>query len=167
MIDRSSFELETDISRYSEYLSSGLAKHVKVPKIESFKPVKNYFGTFDKLFKDFKDGKLDRLDVNMIEKAQSEAGFFDESLIWADFEKIREIRLTDFIQAVLGSKDPKMVDIVDLLLASAEDQEERKELYALTYKVFHMLDVTTMPSLSALVAFVGGVASQEVVKAIT
>lgn len=47
VIDRSSFELETDISGYSSYESSGLAKHVKVPKIESFKPLKDYFETYD------------------------------------------------------------------------------------------------------------------------
>ena len=69
VIDRSSFVLETDISRYSEYESSGLAKHVKVPKIESFKPIKTYFETFDNLFKDFKEGKLKKLEFGMIEEA--------------------------------------------------------------------------------------------------
>ena len=40
-------------------------------------------------------------------------------------------------------------------------------MYALAFKIIYMLDEATMPSLPALVAFVGGVVSQEVVKAIT
>ena len=64
---------------------------------------------------------MKKLSFEMIESAQNEAGYFDESLIWADFEKIREVRLIDFIHAVLSSTDPGMINILDLLLASLED----------------------------------------------
>jgi hypothetical protein len=56
--------------------------------------------------------------MEMIEEAQTLAGYFDEGLIWADFDKIQEIRLTDFIYAVLNQKDQKVVGLLDLLLNS-------------------------------------------------
>jgi hypothetical protein len=34
--------------------------------------------------------------METIEELQGKAGFFDENLIWADFEKLDEIRFTDF-----------------------------------------------------------------------
>lgn len=78
---------------------------------------------------------MDELTFEMIENAQNEAGFFDENLIWADFEKIREIRLIDFIQAVLISGYP--VTILDPLFKSTDNQ---KELFSLVFKITYMLD---------------------------
>jgi len=88
VIDKSNFELETDIGEYSQYESSGLARHVKVPKMQKFKPLKGYYDTFEQMFSDFMQGKLEDLTIEKIEKAQTEAGYFDEGLILADFDKI-------------------------------------------------------------------------------
>lgn len=63
-------------------------------------------------------GKLEDLTIEKIEKAQTEADYFDEGLILADFDKIQEIRLTDFIYAVLNAEDSKVIEILDLLLKS-------------------------------------------------
>jgi hypothetical protein len=65
-------------------------------------------------------GKLMDLTIEKIEKAQTEAGYFDEGLILADFDKIQEIRLTDFIYAVLNAEDSKVIEILDLLLQSVK-----------------------------------------------
>jgi len=42
-------------------------------------------------------------------------------LIWADFDKIQEIRLTDFIYAALNAEDSKVIEILDLLLQSVKE----------------------------------------------
>lgn len=61
---------------------------------------------------------MEDLTIEKIEKAQAEADYFDEGLILADFDKIQEIRLTDFIYAVLNAEDSKVIEILDLLLKS-------------------------------------------------
>ena len=47
--------------------------------------------------KDTNNDGFNRFTMDKIEEVQNKAGFFDENLIWADFEKLQEIRLTDFL----------------------------------------------------------------------
>ena len=115
------------MSKYSPYESSGLAKHIKTPKIIEFKPLKDYFNTYSKIFEDFKSDQLTTLSMEMIEKAQNEAGFFDENMIIADFEKIQEIRLTDFIFACMNHfQETDGLDFLEKLLESSTDKKEKE-----------------------------------------
>ena len=40
--------------------------------------------------------------MEMIENAQNKGGFFDENMFISDWEKIQEIRITDFIFAYIN-----------------------------------------------------------------
>ena len=65
--------------------------------------------------------------MESIIEAQNEAGFFDENMIFADFEKEPEIRATDFIKAFIYKLgDPDNFVLLDKLLASAADDEQKK-----------------------------------------
>jgi hypothetical protein len=44
--------------------------------------------TYSQIMSDFKEGKNEKITLEAIENAQMKSGFFDENLIWADFEKI-------------------------------------------------------------------------------
>ena len=69
---------------------------MKTPKILKFKPLSEYYKTYDCF-----DGPDNKITLDKIEEAQAKSGFFDENLIWSDFEKLQEIRLIDYIQNLL------------------------------------------------------------------
>jgi len=58
--------------------------------------------------------------MDKIEEVQNKAGFFDENLIWADFEKLKEVRFTDFFQAALRQSQLK-VEQYELFLRKFEN----------------------------------------------
>ena len=82
VVNRQIFEVALTCSKYSEYKSQGLVKFVKTPKILNFKPLADYYKIYDDL-----EGSED-ISLQKIEEAQAKSGFFDENLIWADFEKL-------------------------------------------------------------------------------
>ena len=74
-----------------------IAKYLKSPKIVEFKSLEEYRKIYTKLIRDINNEGPNRFTLEKIEEVQNKAGFFDENLIWADFEKLQEIRLTDFM----------------------------------------------------------------------
>jgi len=167
VVSSGTFQIKLDTSTYSPYESSGLAKYIKTPKVLEFKPLKDYFDTYSKIFEDFKSEKLTKLSMEMIEEAQNQAGFFDDNMIWADFEKIQEMRLTDFIFACMNHfEELDGLDFLDELLESGNDKADKDKLMKTLFKILYMVD-SNQSKLPALVAFVGGMVSQEIVKAIT
>lgn len=111
------------MSGYSAYASQGLIKFVKCPKIINCKPFEEYYEIYSELIEKHKDIVVDllldlpyeelkkknklNLSMDKIEEVQNKAGFFDENLIWADFEKLKEVRFTDFFQAALRQSQLK------------------------------------------------------------
>ena len=75
--------IDIDLTKYAKHESSGLAKFVKTPKVVESKPFSEYFNMYDDITK----GK-EKVNLENIEAAQTKAGFFDENLIWSDFEKV-------------------------------------------------------------------------------
>jgi hypothetical protein len=74
-----------------------IAKYLKTSKTTEFKSLEEYFNMYADYIKDSLNEGDDRFNMEKIEEVQNKAGFFDENLIWADFKKLQEIRLTDFV----------------------------------------------------------------------
>ena len=102
-----------------------------------------------------------KLSMSLIEEIQGNAGFFDENMIYADFNKIQELRLTDFIHACMSrfqGQEKPMKFFLGQLLESCTDQEEKVKMAKTIFKILYMLHEKQM-NLPALVAFVGGIVS--------
>ena len=82
------------------------------------------------------------MNMEMIEEAQVKAGFFDENMIWADFDKIPELRLIDFLTAAIayfGIGKLFEYEVVDLLVASCGDNESKEKLTSTIMKILFMI----------------------------
>ena len=58
-----------ETSKYTAYESSGLAKHVKTPKVLEFRPLSNYFAMYNQIFETLNSDKAAKLTMEMIESA--------------------------------------------------------------------------------------------------
>ena len=65
-----------------------VAKYLKTPKIVEFKSLEEYLNMYSDYLKDTNNDGFNRFTMDKIEEVQNKAGFFDENLIWADFEKL-------------------------------------------------------------------------------
>ena len=114
MINREKFEVKLDLKSFTDYSSQGLIKFVKTPKIIKSVPLADYYNNniYENITKnEFEDpeeitdedlkNKSSNFSFEKLEEAQGKAGFFDENMIWADFEKLNEIRFTEFFQSKL------------------------------------------------------------------
>lgn len=124
--------------------------------------------------------------MDKIFEVQGQAGFFDENLIWADFEKLQEIQLTDFLIASQIENRPKDEDEDDDsgekedagvgydpvgvyadLIKKEKNADDKKKLANTLFKILYMHDESLNVNLAPLCAFLGGVVAQEIVKAMT
>ena len=65
---------------------------------------------YEKFINDYQEKGPESFSMDKIFEVQGQAGFFDENLIWADFEKLQEIQLTDFLVASQIDNRPKDED---------------------------------------------------------
>ena len=65
-----------------------IAKYLKTPKIVEFRSLEEYLNIYSGYLKDSNNEGAERYTMDKIEEIQNKAGFFDENLIWADFEKL-------------------------------------------------------------------------------
>jgi hypothetical protein len=96
VLNKQKFEIELDMSLYTKYEGSGIAKYQKTPKIIEFKSLEEYMNSYKKLISEYKEKGAECISMDKIFETQGEAGFFDQNLIFADFENLQEIQLTDF-----------------------------------------------------------------------
>lgn len=135
VVSRSSFEVELDLTRYTEYLSGGLARHVKVPVVQQGQPIAAYHAAYEELLQQVQTEPA--LSVDRIEQAQSASHLFDDNLILADFEKTTEVRLFEFLSYVRAYHgEVRLRQCVDLLLQGCSDAEERAAMFALLDKIY-------------------------------
>lgn len=140
---------------------------------------------YEKFINDYQEKGPESFSMDKIFEVQGQAGFFDENLIWADFEKLQEIQLTDFLIASQIDNRPKDEDDDDSgekeeagvgydpvgvyadLIKKENNVDDKKKLANTLFKILYMHDESLNVNLAPLCAFLGGVVAQEIVKAMT
>lgn len=186
VINKQKFQIELDVDQFSAYEGSGVAKYQKTPKIVEFKSLEEYMQVYEKFINDYQEKGPDSFSMDKIFEVQGEAGFFDQNLIWADFEKLQEIQLTDFLIASQIDNRPKdededeesgekegasaghdLVGVYAELIKKEKKTDDKKKLANTLFKILFMHDESLNVNLAPLCAFLGGVVAQEIVKAMT
>lgn len=181
VINKEKFQIEIDIDQYSKHEASGVAKYIKTPTIVEFKSLEDYLKVYKNLVADYKQNGPEGFSVDKVLEVQGQAGFFDENLLWADFEKLQEIQLTDFLitgkvgineaydseNEDSGSEAFDALGVHSVLVSNEKKLEDKKKLMNLLFKIFFMYNESHNVSLAPLCAFMGGVVAQEIVKAMT
>lgn len=143
-----------------------IAKYLKTSKTVEFKSLEEYFNMYADYIKDSLNEGDDRFNMEKIEEVQNKAGFFDENLIWADFEKLQEIRLTDFVITSRldlenfsdsGSFEEQS-DLLMSLLQGIKEKEVKKKFLDCLFKITLMYN-ESVSCLPPMCAFIGGVVS--------
>mmetsp|Transcript_13543 Transcript_13543/g.21101 ORF Transcript_13543/g.21101 Transcript_13543/m.21101 type:complete len:538 (-) Transcript_13543:1805-3418(-) len=158
--DGRTFRLKVDLKEYSPYESSGLVRYVKTPVVAKFKSFSSYFKKHQDFHQEHSLSHYSDLTPEAISKLQEEIGFLDDNLIWHDFEKLEELRLFEFfVQCHLQNE--KVVDLCGRSLIS-----QQPALLNTWFKFVFSTDSRLAP-LPPLCAFLGGLVSQEIIKALT
>lgn len=169
------------MDKYTGYGSSGVAKYVKTPKIVEFKSLEDYLKIYDQLYAELKENGSKDFSIDRIIEIQNKTGYFDENLLWADFEKLREVQLTDFLNFMdsLQYKNSDESDgdssmdqleqivTISALILNETSMADKKKLMNTLFKIIFMYSEQLCIALAPLCAFMGGVVAQEVVKAMT